>query len=80
MVYTVCTRCTILGIARVVALGIIGRNSKGVRKLGDKPIIVRMTETERKELKKLAHSHEMNVSEFIRWLIEKQRKEDGKNG
>lgn len=44
--------------------------------MGDKPIIVRMTETERKELKKLAHSHEMNVSEFIRWLIDKQRKED----
>ncbi len=32
------------------------------------------------KLKKDAHRHEMNISEYIRWLIEKQRKEDEKNG
>ena len=35
---------------------------------------------EREKLKKQAHKHEMNISEFLRWLIEKQRKEDEKNG
>ena len=31
---------------------------------------------EREKLKKQAHKHEKNISEFLRWLIEKQRKED----
>ena len=28
----------------------------------------------------MAHKHEMTISAFIRWLIDKQRKEDEKNG
>lgn len=31
---------------------------------------------DREKLKKQAHKHEMNISEFLRWLIDKQRKED----
>lgn len=31
---------------------------------------------EREQLKKDAHRHEMNVSEYLRWLIQKQRDED----
>lgn len=31
---------------------------------------------EREQLKKDAHKHQMNISEYIRWLIDKQRKED----
>lgn len=34
---------------------------------------------EREKLKKQAHKHEKNISEFLRWLIEKQRKEDENN-
>jgi hypothetical protein len=30
------------------------------------------------QLKKDAHRHEKNISDYIRWLIEKQRKEDEK--
>ena len=29
--------------------------------------------------KKMAHKHEMTISDLIRWLIDKQRKEDEKN-
>ena len=36
----------------------------------------KVKEGEREKLKKQAHKHEMNISEFLRWLIEKQRKED----
>lgn len=40
----------------------------------------KVKEGERERIKKDAHRHEMNISEYIRWLIEKQRKEDeGKN-
>ena len=28
------------------------------------------------ELKRDAHAHRMNISEYLRWLIDKQRKED----
>ena len=28
------------------------------------------------ELKSHAHAHRMNISEYLRWLIDKQRKED----
>lgn len=37
---------------------------------------------ERERIKKDAYSHEKNISEYLRWLIEKQRKEyenDGTN-
>lgn len=33
---------------------------------------------EKAQLKKDAHRHEMNISEYIRWLIKKQREEDAK--
>ena len=31
---------------------------------------------EREKLKNDAHAHRMNISEYLRWLIDKQRKED----
>ena len=39
-------------------------------------INLKVKEGERERFKKDAHRHEMNISEYIRWLIEKQRKED----
>lgn len=44
-----------------------------------KYIMVKATEQEKEQLKKDAHRHEKNISDYIRWLIDKQRKEDGKN-
>ena len=44
-----------------------------------KYIMVKATEEYRNEVRKMAHKHEMTISAFIRWLIDKQRKEDGKN-
>ena len=38
--------------------------------------VFRQTPNEYEQLKKDAHRHEMNISEYIRWLIDKQRKED----
>ncbi len=38
--------------------------------------VFRQTPEEFEQLKNDAHRHEMNISEYIRWLIEKQRKED----
>ncbi len=40
--------------------------------------IFRIKEAEQEQLKKDAHAHEMTVSEYLRWLIEKERKEDKK--
>lgn len=34
---------------------------------------VKLTEGENKQLKKDAYAHEMNVSEYLRWLIERER-------
>lgn len=34
---------------------------------------VRSTEEERDQLRKDAHRHEMNVSEYIRWLVARER-------
>lgn len=34
---------------------------------------VKLTEDENKQLKKDAYAHEMNVSEYLRWLIEGER-------
>jgi hypothetical protein len=42
--------------------------------------VFRQTQAEYEHLKKDAHEHYMSVSEYIRWLIDKQRKEDEKNG
>lgn len=32
-----------------------------------------LSEDENKQLKKDAYAHEMNVSEYLRWLIERER-------
>ena len=39
---------------------------------------VKLTEDENKQLKLDAYAHGMNVSEYIRWLIEKER--EAQNG
>jgi hypothetical protein len=36
----------------------------------------KVKEGEREKLKNDAHAHRMNISEYLRWLIDKQRKED----
>ena len=36
----------------------------------------KVKEGEREKLKNDAHAHRMNTSEYLRWLIDKQRKED----
>ena len=41
-----------------------------------KYIMVKATEEYRNKVRKMAHKHEMNISQFIRWLIDKQRKEE----
>lgn len=38
----------------------------------------RVKDGERKLIRKDAHNHEMNLSEYIRWLIKKQRDKDDK--
>lgn len=38
----------------------------------------KIAEGEKALLKKDAYRHEMNVSEYLRWLIEKQRIEDNR--
>ena len=38
-----------------------------------KQTIFKQTQAEFTALKKDAHKHEMNISEYIRWLIEKER-------
>lgn len=35
--------------------------------------VFRQTQAEYEELKKDAHRHEMNVSDYLRWLIESER-------
>ena len=39
---------------------------------------VKLTEDENQRLKRDAYAHGMNVSEYIRWLIEKERNEKGR--
>jgi hypothetical protein len=34
---------------------------------------IRLTEAENRQLKADAHAHNMNVSEYIRWLVERER-------
>lgn len=45
-----------------------------------KYIMVKATEEEKGQVRKMAHEHEMNISQFIRYLIGKEkqdmRKED----
>lgn len=38
----------------------------------------KLTPADKAQLKKDAYRHEMNVSEYLRWLIVKQRTEDNK--
>lgn len=45
-----------------------------------KYIMVKATEEEKAQVRKMAHKHEMTISDLIRWLIEKQRREDEGNG
>ena len=44
----------------------------------------KVKEGEREKLKNDAHAHRMNISEYLRFLVEKERqdmrKEDGSNG
>ena len=42
----------------------------------DKYIKVRFSATELNRLKEMAKGYGLTVSSFVRWLIEKQRKED----
>ena len=44
-----------------------------------KQILINISEKEHILLKKDAHNHEMNVSEYVRWLVRKERK-NIKNG
>ena len=37
---------------------------------------IRLSEDENRQLKADAHAHGMNVSEYIRWLVEKERHQD----
>ena len=42
-----------------------------------KTLIVQFSTVEQyNEVRKMAHKHEMTISDLIRWLIDKQRKED----
>ena len=42
-----------------------------------KTLIVQFSTAEQyNEVRKMSHKHEMTISDFIRWLIDKQRKED----
>ena len=43
---------------------------------GTRQTVFRQTEEEFEQLKNDAHAHRMNISEYLRWLIDKQRKED----
>ena len=40
-----------------------------------KYIMMQATEQEKEEIKRDAHAHNMNVSEYIRYLVAKERKE-----
>lgn len=62
----------------IIIIKIIKRGDK----MSDtKTLIVQFSTAEQyNEVRKMAHKHEMTISAFIRWLIDKQRKEDEKNG
>lgn len=40
---------------------------------------IKLTEDANKQLKADAYAHGMNVSEYVRWLIEKERERNGKD-
>ena len=41
---------------------------------------IKLTEDENKQLKLDAYAHGMNVSEYIRWLVEHERQKQNKKG
>lgn len=52
-------------------------NLKGEIKMTEtRQTVFRQTPSEYEKLKNDAHAHRMNISEYLRWLIDKQRKED----
>ena len=46
----------------------------------DKWINIRCTEQERQDITEQANEHNMNVAEYIRYLVAKERKEKSKYG
>lgn len=48
---------------------------KAIRLAQIKQTVFRQTQAEYEKLKNDAHAHRMNISEYLRWLIDKQRKE-----
>lgn len=44
-----------------------------------KQILVNISEKEHILLKKDAHKHEMNVSEYVRWLVKKERENNDRH-
>ena len=53
------------------------KKKKGDRmKQETRQTVFRQTPSEYEKLKNDAHAHRMNISEYLRWLIDKQRKED----
>ena len=40
---------------------------------------IKLTEEENQQLKRDAYAHGVNVSEYIRWLVEKERREHNDN-
>lgn len=57
------------------------KQERGYKMSDTKTLIVQFSTAEQyNEVRKMAHKHEMTISAFIRWLIDKQRKEDEING
>ena len=53
------------------------KKKKGDRmKQETRQTVFRQTQSEYEKLKNDAYAHRMNISEYLRWLIEKHRKED----
>ena len=53
------------------------KQERGDKMPDTKTLIVQFSTAEQyNEVRKMAHKHEMTISAFIRWLIDKQRKED----
>ena len=77
----------IIAIVLIIAMFLVGGiillkeiaeafNLKGEIKMPEtKQTVFRQTKEEYEELKRDAHAHNMNVSEYIRYLVAKERKE-----
>ena len=69
-------------VGSIILLEEIGEafNLKGEIKMTEtRQTVFRQTKEEYEELKRDAHAHNMNVSEYIRYLVAKERKEKPKN-